>query len=83
MTGSMKMLQTRCERAKWTEAIDLSGVVTSEDDHQVLVISTSGAAPRGRSRPMKCNDRWHHGPLEDPAPVLLAVRRGARPPGRR
>ena len=54
MTGSMKMLQTKCERAKWTETIELSGIVTSEDDDQVLVISTTGEAPRGKSRPMKC-----------------------------
>lgn len=54
MTGSMKMMQTKCERAKWTETIDLSGIVTSEDDDQVLVISTTGSAPRGKSRPMKC-----------------------------
>jgi hypothetical protein len=54
MTGSMKMLQTRCARAKWIEAIDLSGTLTSQGDDQVLVISTTGSAPRGRSRPMKC-----------------------------
>jgi hypothetical protein len=54
MTGSMKMTQTRCKRAKWTETIDLTGELTGEMGDQVLAISTTGVAPQGRSRPMPC-----------------------------
>jgi hypothetical protein len=54
MTGTMKLMQTSCTRATWTEAIDLSGELTSEGDDQVLVISTTGEAPSGTSRPMEC-----------------------------
>ena len=54
MTGSMKMMQTSCKRAKWTETIDLTGELTGEFGGQVLVISTTGVAPQGRSRPMPC-----------------------------
>jgi len=54
MTGQLKSPGTTCAPATWKEAIELGGVLTSEDDQQVLVISTTGSAPTGASRPMKC-----------------------------
>jgi hypothetical protein len=54
MTGALKMMQTTCKTARWSETIELTGVLTTEGDKQVLVISTTGAAPVGATRPMTC-----------------------------
>lgn len=54
MRRSMRMMQTRCTRASWTETIDLVGTISGQGGDQVLSISTNGSAPRGKHRPMKC-----------------------------
>jgi hypothetical protein len=54
MTGAMASPGTTCTPATWNEAIELGGVLTSEGDQQVLVISTTGSAPTGAPSPMKC-----------------------------
>ena len=54
MTGQLKSPGTTCTTATWNEAIELRGTLTSEDDQPVLVITTTGSAPTGALRPIKC-----------------------------
>ena len=82
MTGSMKMMQTRCKRATWTETIGLTGELTGEFGGVVLAISPPAWRPRADPADAM-HDRGRHGPIGDPPPVLLAVRWGPCPAGRR
>jgi hypothetical protein len=54
ITGALNAMQTTCTPATWTESIDLMATLTTENDEQVLIISTVGEAPRGTPVPTTC-----------------------------
>jgi len=54
VTGGFNFMQTSCTSATWTESIDLMATLTTENDEQVLVITTIGEAPRGTPVPTEC-----------------------------
>lgn len=54
MTGTMNAMATTCTGVAWAESIDLMGTLRTENDQQVLVISTIGEPPRGNPVPMTC-----------------------------
>jgi len=54
VTGGFNFMQTSCTSATWAESIDLMATLTTENDEQVLVITTIGEAPRGTPVPTEC-----------------------------
>ena len=54
VTGGFNFMQTSCTSATWTESIDLMATLTTENDEQVLVITTIGEAPRGTPVATEC-----------------------------
>ncbi len=54
LSGAFSSMATTCTAASWTESIDLMGTLTTENDEQVLVVSTTGDAPLGNPVPMTC-----------------------------
>ncbi len=54
MTGTMNSMSTTCSSVAWAESLDLMGTLKVENDQEVLVISTTGEAPRGAPVPMTC-----------------------------
>lgn len=54
ITGGFSAMQTTCTSATWTESIDLMATLTTENDEQVLVITTIGEAPRGTPVATEC-----------------------------
>lgn len=54
ITGSLASFSTTCAGASWAESLDLTGRLSHENDHDVLIISTIGEAPRGTPVPRVC-----------------------------
>lgn len=66
ITGALNAMQTTCTSATWTESIDLMATLTTENDEQVLIISTVGEAPRGTPVPTKCTTAGIEVPSRSP-----------------
>ena len=66
MTGGINFMQTTCPSTTWTESIDLMATLTTENDEQVLVISTIGEAPRGTPVPTECTTAGVRVPSRSP-----------------